>query len=161
MDEFISALKKPLLQLVLLKTPKARVTRSKRARERRDAELVPKRSVRLVTKSKSRAPRLEAQARKVMMKRLGVEVEIELPDEVSFDEFQMAFKLSLLPSTREQCRYYFQTGSNGHLIPFMRLDHPSTSQMPVKPKLGTNVFIWNVRGLNSWARRDVVCEFLV
>ena len=40
-----------------------------------------------------------------------------------------------------------------------RLDHlPSHKRHP--PMLGHNVFIWNVRGLNSRARRDVVRKFL-
>jgi hypothetical protein len=39
--------------------------------------------------------------RKVMMKHIGVEVETQLPDEASFEEFQTAFKLPLSPSTRE------------------------------------------------------------
>lgn len=67
-DEFISALKKPLQQPILPTTPKPRKTRSERARELSDAELIPKRSIRLAKKSKNRAPRPEAQARKVMMK---------------------------------------------------------------------------------------------
>jgi hypothetical protein len=36
-----------------------------------------------------------------MMKKLGVEVETQLPDEASFDEFQTAFALPLSASTRE------------------------------------------------------------
>jgi hypothetical protein len=100
-DEFISALKKPLQQPILPTTPKPRKTRSERARELSDAELIPKRSIRLAKKSKNRAPRPEAQARKVMMKRLGMEVETEDPDEASFDEFQTAFKLPLPSPTRE------------------------------------------------------------
>jgi hypothetical protein len=39
---------------------------------------------RLAAKSKFREPKPKAQARKVMMKRLGVEVETQLPDEASF-----------------------------------------------------------------------------
>lgn len=147
-DKLISALKKPLAQPILPTTPKARVTRSERARERGDAELVPKRSARLAAKSKSRAPKPEAQARKVMMKRLGVEVEMESPDEASFDVFQMAFKLPV-------CRFCFPVGSSGCLSPHVHVANPGSVM------LGTNVFIWNVRGLNSWARRDVVREFLV
>ena len=65
-----------------------------------DAELIPKRSARLAAKSKHRARKPEVQARKVMMKRLGVDVETELPDVASFDEFQTAFKLPLSSETR-------------------------------------------------------------
>ena len=50
-----------------------------------DAELIPKRSARLAAKSKHRARKPEVQARKVMMKRLGVDVETEIPDVASFD----------------------------------------------------------------------------
>jgi hypothetical protein len=42
-----------------------------------------------------------------MMKRLGVEVEMQLPDEASFDEFQMVFALPLTPSTREAMQVLF------------------------------------------------------
>jgi hypothetical protein len=61
----------------------------------------------LAAKSKHREPKPEAQARKVMMKRLDVEVETQLPDEVSFDEFQTAFAQPLAPSTREAMRVLF------------------------------------------------------
>jgi hypothetical protein len=36
-----------------------------------------------------------------MMKKLGLEVETQLPDETSFDEFQTAFTLPLSSSTLE------------------------------------------------------------
>jgi len=42
-----------------------------------------------------------------MMKRLGVEVETQLPDEASFQEFQTAFKLPLSSSTREAMHVLF------------------------------------------------------
>jgi hypothetical protein len=62
---------------VLLSPPRLRQTQAARARAREldDSELVPKRSARLVAKSRHREPKSEAQARKVMMKRLDVEVE--------------------------------------------------------------------------------------
>ena len=41
------------------------------------------------------------------MKRLGVEVETQLPDEASFQEFQEAFTLLLTPSTREAMEVLF------------------------------------------------------
>jgi hypothetical protein len=80
-----------------------RRTRAARARagELDDSELVPKRSVRLAAKSRYREPKPEAQGRKVMIKKLGVEVETQLPDEASVDEFQTAFALPLSASTRE------------------------------------------------------------
>jgi hypothetical protein len=45
----------------------------------------------LVAKSKYKEEKPEAQARKVMMKCLGIEVETQLPEEASFQEFQTAF----------------------------------------------------------------------
>jgi hypothetical protein len=62
--------------------PRLRQTRSARAwaGELDESELVPKRNARLATKSKHREPKPKAQAMKVMMKRLGVEVETQLPD---------------------------------------------------------------------------------
>ena len=79
-----------------------------RAGELDDSELVPKRSARLAAKSRHREQKPEAQARKVMMKRLGLEeVETELPDEASFEEFQTAFVLPLSTSTREAMQILF------------------------------------------------------
>jgi hypothetical protein len=88
-NDFIAAFKKPLSMPILSSPPRLRRTRVARARagELDDSELVPKRSIRLVAKSRYREPKLEAQARKVMMKKLGLEVETQLPDEASFDEF--------------------------------------------------------------------------
>jgi len=42
-----------------------------------------------------------------MMKRLGVDVETKLPDESSFEEFQMTFKLPLSSETREAMQVLF------------------------------------------------------
>jgi hypothetical protein len=73
-----------------------------RAGELDDSELIPKRSARLAAKSKYREQKPAAQARKVMMKRLGLEdVPTELPDEASFEEFQTAFAPPLSMSMRE------------------------------------------------------------
>jgi len=83
-DDIISTFRKPLSQPVLSSPPRLWVTRSARARAIEDDELVPKRSARLAAKSKYREQKPEAQARKVMMKRLGVEVETQLPDDTSF-----------------------------------------------------------------------------
>lgn len=66
-----------------------------------------KRSARLAAKSKHREPIPEAQARKVMMKKLGLETETQLQDEASFDEFQSEFKLPLPSSTRESMQVLF------------------------------------------------------
>jgi len=88
-QHFIAAFKKPLTMPVLSSPPRLRLTRAARARagELDDSELVPKRSARLAAMSRHREQKPEAQARKVMMKHLGLEVEIELPDEASFEEF--------------------------------------------------------------------------
>jgi hypothetical protein len=72
-----------------------------------DSELIPKRSARLAAKSRHREPKPEAQERKVMMKRLGLEVETELPNEASFDEFQTTFTLPLSTSMREAMQAFF------------------------------------------------------
>lgn len=42
-----------------------------------------------------------------MMKRLGLEIETEIPDEASFDEFHKAFKQPVSPSTREAMQVLF------------------------------------------------------
>jgi hypothetical protein len=86
-DDFIANFRKPLSQPILSSPPCLRITRAERARAIEDEDLISKRSARLATKSKFREPKPEAQARKVMMKRLGVEVETQLPNEASFDEF--------------------------------------------------------------------------
>jgi hypothetical protein len=96
--------RKPLSQPILSSPPRLRITRA--ARERDDEELIPKRSSRLAAKSRFREPKPEAQIMKVMMKRLGIEVETQLPDEASFQKFQAAFTLLLTPSTREEWRCF-------------------------------------------------------
>jgi len=42
-----------------------------------------------------------------MMKRLGLEVETEVPDAASFDEFHAALKFPLSSSTKEAMRVLF------------------------------------------------------
>jgi hypothetical protein len=85
----VLAFRTPLPAPVILSPPRLRVTRaaSAQTRELEDSELVPKPSARHAAKSKHRELKPEAQARKVMMKCMGVEVETRLPDEASFDEF--------------------------------------------------------------------------
>ena len=102
-EDFIAAFKKPLTMPVLSSPPRLRLTWAARARagELDDSELVPKRSARLAANSWHREQKPEPQVRKVMMKRLGLEVETELPDEASFEEFQTAFTLPLSMSTWE------------------------------------------------------------
>lgn len=56
-------------------------------------DFVPERSARLAAKSKFRRAKPEAQARKVMMKKLGHDAGTEKPDEASLAEFQKVFTL--------------------------------------------------------------------
>ena len=87
--DFIASYKKPLTQPILPSTPRLRTTKA--ARVTKDEDWIPKRSACLAAKSRFRAQKPEAQARKVTMKKLGFEIETVLPDEASFDEFQTAF----------------------------------------------------------------------
>jgi hypothetical protein len=98
-DGFISTFKKQLEQPIILSPPRLRTTRKPRHAE--DDDFVPKRSIRLAKKSAHREPKPEAQARKVMLKRIGLEVETARPDEATFDEFQTVFAIPLTESTRE------------------------------------------------------------
>jgi hypothetical protein len=104
-QEFIDYFKKPLPRPVL-STP---ILRATRLRAREDADLVPKQSARLAAKSRCREPKPEAQAHKVMMRRLGFDEfqETVLPGEASFDEFQEVFTLPLSPSKREAMEILF------------------------------------------------------
>lgn len=99
-EDFISAFRLPLAQPVLSSTPGPRVTRAEKARVLEEDELIPKRSARLPAKSKYRAARPEAQARKVTMKRLVLR---------SRQIFSMKHpsKLPLSPSTREAMQVLF------------------------------------------------------
>ncbi|CAD6340188.1 unnamed protein product [Miscanthus lutarioriparius] len=101
---FVDSFKKTLPRSVL-STPILRVTKPARVLD--DVDLVPKRSARLAAKSRYREMHREAQARKVMMKRLGFEMETQVPDEASFDEFQEVFALPLTPSKREAMEILF------------------------------------------------------
>lgn len=100
-EDFVNIFKKPLEQPILVSSPRLRRTRATRARDLRDEDLIPKRSARLAAKSKLRAPQPEAQAWKVLMRRIGLDLETVRPDEATFQEFQEAFKLPLSPSKRE------------------------------------------------------------
>lgn len=101
-DGFISTFKKHLEQPVILSPPTLRKTRTTRQLIDED-DLVPKRSARLAAKSRYRESKLEAQARKVMMKRIGLEVETVKPD-------QTAFTAPLSKSTREAMHILFPGG---------------------------------------------------
>jgi hypothetical protein len=97
--DFIDSFRRPLQQPLITSPPRLRVTR--KINYDVDDDFVPKCSARLVAKSKFREPKLEAQARKVMMKKLGLETPTEVPDQASFEEFQQAFTLPLSPMTRK------------------------------------------------------------
>jgi hypothetical protein len=81
----VVSFKKALEQPILPSTPNLRLTAIPHGSV--DVDWVPKRSARLAAKSKFREARPEAQARKVLMKKLGVQLDTEQPDEASFDEF--------------------------------------------------------------------------
>jgi hypothetical protein len=107
-EEFVNIFKKPLEQPILVSPPRPRKSKATRVRDRCDEELIPKRSARLAAKTKSRAAQPEAQARKVMMRRIGLDLETVRPDEATFQEFQEAFKLPLSASKREALNVLFQ-----------------------------------------------------
>jgi hypothetical protein len=105
MVSFIDAFKLPLEQPLIASPPRLRVTKDPKAID--DGDFVPKRSARLAAKSKFRALMPEAQARKVLMKKLGLEVETEKPDEASFEEFQQIVAATPLHVTREAMEALF------------------------------------------------------
>jgi hypothetical protein len=111
-DQFIQSFKKPLQTPVIQSTPRLRTTRHKQT----DGAF-PKRSARLAAKSGHREPKPEAQARKIMMKKLGVHVQTEAPDEASFDEFQTAFIEPVQQTTREAMDALFQVRKQRTLGP--------------------------------------------
>ena len=97
--DFIDSFRRPLQQPLVASPPRLRVTR--KINYDVDDDFVPKCSAQLAAKSKFREPKPEAQARKVMMKRIGLETPTEVPDEASFEEFQQAFALLISPMTRK------------------------------------------------------------
>jgi hypothetical protein len=112
-EAFIECFRKQLIQPIILSPPRLRKSRATCRREHTDEELVPKRSARLAAKSRFRSAKPEAQARKVMMKRMGLLVDTVKPDRASFDEFHEAFKLPLDPDTREAMLALFPDGQAG------------------------------------------------
>ena len=77
----------PLEQPLMVSPPRLRITKDPKAAD--DGDFVPKRSAHLAAKSKFRATKSDAQARMVLLKKLGLEeVETEKPDEAFFEEFQ-------------------------------------------------------------------------
>lgn len=104
-DSFINRFKKPLQEPVLQTTPTLRTTKA--IHDLVDDEWIPKHSVRLAAKSKFREAKPEVQARKVMMKRLGLQIETKDPDEASFDEFHTAFRRLVSLVTREAMQVLF------------------------------------------------------
>lgn len=95
--------RRPLLTPLVSSLPRLRSTKVAAWED----DMVPKHSARLAAKSKFRAAKPEAQARKVMLKKLGAAVETEKPDEASFAEFQQVFALPLSPSEKEGMRVLF------------------------------------------------------
>jgi len=113
--EFVGTFKKPLTWPIILSPLRLRITRATRAKEMDDEDLVPKRSAR--AKSKFRALKPEAHARKVMMKRIGLDVENEVPNEASRSSRQRSSSRSRHPLGRP-CRYSSQVGRSGLREPF-------------------------------------------
>lgn len=105
-DDFVARFKVPLPSAIL-STPQLRKTRGPRCRDTADEALVPKGSARLAAKSGNREPKPEAQARKILMMKLGMDVETHEPDTASFDEFHTAFALPLPEKTREAMQTYY------------------------------------------------------
>ena len=97
--DFVDSIQWPLQQPLVTSPPSLRVT--KVIDSDKEDDIVPKHNARLAAKNKFREPKPEAQARKVMMKRLGFETATEVPNQVSFEEFQQAFALSLSPMKSE------------------------------------------------------------
>ena len=80
---FIDAIKLPLM----VSPPRLRITKDPKAAD--DGDFVPKHSARLAAKSKFRATKPDVHARKVLLKKLGLEeVEMEKPDVAFYEEFQ-------------------------------------------------------------------------
>jgi hypothetical protein len=128
-DFFINAMSVPLVTPVISASPRLRITR-RGPDERLDAELIPKRSARLAAKSKFRASKPDAEARKILMKKLGEDVPTEEPDLAVFEEFQVAFKLPLDPSSREGMRELFP-GRRGRRPASVPPAHRGRSPAPV------------------------------
>lgn len=106
LEAFVKSIQLPLPEPLISTTPKLRETKTRKKIEA-DHSLVPKRSARLAAKSGFRAAKPEAQARKVIMKKLGIEVETEQLDQASFEEFQQTFVLPLSVSKDEAMRELF------------------------------------------------------
>lgn len=103
---FVDSIVVPLPSPLISSPPKLRPTKTTAAIEAQYS-LVPKRSARLAAKSQFRANKPEAQARKVMLKKLGEPVQTELPDQASFEEFQQTFKSPLCEAREEAMRELF------------------------------------------------------
>jgi hypothetical protein len=101
----IKAFKRPLQQSLITSPPRLRITKDPKVAD--DSDFVPKCSVRLAAKSKFRAVKPDAQARKVLMKKVGLEVETEKPHEASFEEFQQVVATTPLHITREAMEALF------------------------------------------------------
>jgi hypothetical protein len=104
-QSFIEAFKRPLQQPLIASPPRLRITKDPKAAD--DSDFIPKRSARLAAKSKFRAAKPDAQARKVLMKKLGLEVETEKPDDASFEEFQQIVAATPLHVRREAMEALF------------------------------------------------------
>jgi hypothetical protein len=66
---------------------------------------------RLAAKNKLRASMLEVQARKMLIKKLGLLIEMAKLDEASFEEFQQTFTTPLSQASGKPCGYSFLGGA--------------------------------------------------
>ena len=97
-QSFIASFARPLQTPLVAEPPQLRRTKVVGLG---DDDFVPKRSARLAAKSGVREPRPEAQARKVLMKRLGFDEPTKVQDEASFEEFQHALARPLTSAVQE------------------------------------------------------------
>jgi hypothetical protein len=102
---FIEAFKRPLQEPLIASPPRLRITKD--AKDAVDSDFLPKRNARrLAAKSKFRAAKPDVQARKVLMKKLGLDIETNKP-EASFEKFQEVVATTPLHVRREAIEALF------------------------------------------------------
>ena len=104
LDEFIRSLKVPIQRGILKTSPKRRVSKLV------DVDLIPRRSSRLAAKSKMRASKTPLQARRVLLKKMGLDQSVASIDTVPFEELQQRFKELLSSAKREAMNELFNGG---------------------------------------------------
>ena len=104
-QSFVEAFKQPLQQPLIVSPTRLYITKDPKVAD--DSDFVPKRSACLAAKSKFKEVKSDAQARKVLIKKLGPEVEMDKPDEASFEEFQQVVATTLLHVKQEAMEAFF------------------------------------------------------